>query len=134
MSRPAFRRGGAASHKSRAAAEPPLVLRAKWRDLAELARRTARNAAAEQPLDRLETAQLSHQLNHTGAVQIPLEGVTAQHARTAFVAACRGLLDAAPDRRPILAELAAAAAVAVLALLDLEARKAAAHWHKQFGD
>ena len=108
-------------------------MRARWRDLAEQVRRSAR-IAVDRPLDRLDEAHLSNQLNHTGAAELPIDGESGKRIRVAFVEACRAMLLATGERRAIAAELAAAAADAVLNLLDLETRAAAAGWQKQFRD
>lgn len=111
----------------------PMIMRARWRDLAELVRQSARTAA-DRPLDRLDEAHLANQLRRSATAELPVEGESGKRVRAAFLEAGQALLLAAGDRRAIAAELAAAAAVAVLNLLDLEARRAAAGWQKQFGD
>lgn len=127
-----FRSRGSAARRPMSG-EALHVMRARWRDLAEHARRTAR-ATIEDPLRRHDEPQLSNQLIRTGSADIPVEGESARHVRGAFVEAVRALLIAAPDRRVLCAELVAAAAMALLELLDMETRKAAAAWQKQFGD
>lgn len=130
---PRFARFKSTRSAPRSSPEGQLVMRARWRDLAELVRQSARTAA-DRPLDRLDEAHLANQLRRSATAELPVEGESGKRVRAAFLEAGQALLLAAGERRAIAAEMAAACAVAVLNLLDLETRKAAAGWQKQFSD
>jgi hypothetical protein len=76
---------------------------------------------------------LRGQVKRARGAAIPVDGLSASHARAAFVAACDGFLVATPERRSVFAPLVIAAGELVDRLL-VEAGSAAADrtWRRQF--
>jgi hypothetical protein len=114
-------------------AEGLSIMRNRWREVAELARRRAREALDGAAPSTVAETELALQLRRISTAALPVEGVSGQHMRTAFVEACQALLIAG-ETRAVAAQLTIAAAEAVLELLDLQARKLAAGWQRQFRD